>query len=413
MTNRPDLVIDADGHVSETNGTYERIDPRYRERRPIYTEVSKGNVTRLIDSRVGGPEEEQGFFHPALGGGAGVAFMWRRAGTYNPWARLPDLDADNTDVTVMYPTHELPLTVTADVGFAAARAHVYNDWLYDFCQVCPDRLKGVAIVPLQDVGMAVEELHRAVTELGMVAVQIGCTVRQDTLLSNVRLNPFWEAAEQLDVPVAIHGPALPSFLRSYFDIHRPDHVLEANHIAHAFGQMLACSNVITSGVLERFPKLRVAFLEAGAGWVPYWMHRMDEYNEVAPERWSSLSAKPSEYIKGGRVFFSCEPDDEELLYFLEHVGEHAMLFASDYLHRDALFVGEIGHDGKPYEGTVAAVLSREGIPDSAKHKMLLDNSMAFCKFDKAKLGRIGSPVTRQEPEEVRQAVMPGTISARI
>ena len=88
-------------------------------------------------------------------------------------------------------------------------------------------------------------------------------------------------------------------------------------MAHAFAQMMACSNVVTSGVLERVPDLRIAFLEAGGGWVPYWMNRMDEYNEVAPERWANLSAKPSEYIKSGRVFFSCEPGDEFIPHFIE------------------------------------------------------------------------------------------------
>src|SRR5256885_7425556 len=99
---------------------------------------------------------------------------------------------------------------------------------------------------------------------------------------------------------------------------------------------------------------------------------MDEYNEVAPERWAHISAKPSEYVKSGRVFFSCEPGDEFIPFFIDHVGEDAMLFASDYLHFDALFVGEPGHDGHPYPGTVATLLGRKDVPDSAKRKMLLD-----------------------------------------
>ena len=136
-------------------------------------------------------------------------------------------------------------------------------------------------------------------------------------------------------------------------------------------------NIVTGGVLEQFQRLKVAFLEAGAGWVPYWMHRMDEYNEVAPERWAHISAKPSEYIKGGRVFFSCEPGDEFIPFFVDHVGEDAMIFASDYLHFDALFVGEPGHDGNPYPGTVATLLGRKDVSDSAKRKML---STAACAF---------------------------------
>ncbi|PYN72641.1 MAG: hypothetical protein DMD96_34370 [Candidatus Rokuibacteriota bacterium] len=409
-----DLVIDGDGHVIEVNETYERIDPKYRERRPVYTQASRGNIVRLVDGKVWGPDTECGFVgvNGNLPPPKGKATHYRRMGTYNPWARLADMDRDQIDVAVIYPTDELPLTVTHDAGFAAARARVYNDWLHDYCEVCPQRLKGIGIVALQDVPGAIEEMHRAVTQLKMVGIQIGCTVREDTLLSDARLTDFWAEAERLNVAVAVHGPALPSLFRSYFDVNRPDHMLEASHMAHTFAQMLACSNIITSGVLERFRNLRIAFLEAGAGWVPYWIHRMDEYNEVAPERWAHISAKPSEYVRSGRVFFSCEPGDEFIPLFLEHVGEDAMLFASDYLHFDALFVGETGHDGNPYPGTVASLLRRKDVPDSAKRKMLLDNSLKFYGMDKAKLGRRGTPVTRPEPDEVRRATMPGTVSAR-
>ena len=409
-----DLVIDGDGHVIEVNETYERIDPKYRERRPVYTQASRGNIVRLVDGKVWGPDTECGFVgvNGNLPPPKGKAIHYRRMGTYNPWARLADMDRDQIDVAVIYPTDELPLTVTHDAGFAAARARAYNDWLHDYCEVCPQRLKGIGLVALQDVPGAIEEMHRAVTQLKMVGIQIGCTVREDTLLSDVRLTDFWAEAERLNVAIAVHGPALPSLFRSYFDVNRPDHMLEASHMAHTFAQMLACSNIITGGVLERFRQLRIAFLEAGAGWVPYWIHRMDEYNEVAPERWAHISAKPSEYVRSGRVFFSCEPGDEFIPFFLEHVGEDSMLFASDYLHFDALFVGETGHDGNPYPGTVASLLGRKDVPDSAKRKMLLDNSLKFYGMDKAKLGRRGMPIARPEPEEARRATVPGTISAR-
>lgn len=411
----PNLVIDGDGHVVEVNATYATLDPAYRQRRPIYTQASEGNIVRLIDGKVWGPQAEGGFV--GVNGNVfppfGKAFHYRRMGTYNAWARLADMDCDGIDVAVLYGTDELPLTVTPDAGFAHARARAYNDWLHGYCEVCPSRLKGIGVVALQDVDLAIEEMNRAVRDLHMVGIQIGCTVREDTLLSDPRLEPFWAEAEALDVAVAVHGPALPGFFRSYFDVNRPDHMLEASHMAHAFAQMLACSNVITSGVLERHPTLRIAFLEAGAGWVPYWMQRMDEYNEVARERWPHISAKPSEYIKGGRVFFSCEPGDELIPFFLEHVGENAMLFASDYLHFDALFVGEPGHDGQPYPGTVATLRARNDIAASARIKMSLDNSVNFYHLEAAELGRIGTPVSIEETDEARNAVLPGTISARL
>src|SRR5438128_6819231 len=254
MTDRPEVVMAVDGRVTEGDATYERIDPEYRERRPRYTQASRGYIVRLVDGKVWGPDTDIGFVgvNGNLGPPKGKAIHYRRMGTYNPWARLSDMDKDQIDTAVIYPTDELPLTVTLDGGFAAARARAYNDWLHDYCEVCPQRLKGVGLVALQDVRGAIGEIHRAMRRLNMVAITSVCTVREDTLLSDARLTPFWAEAERLNVAVAVHGPALPSLFRSYFDINRPDHMLEASHMAHTFAQMLACSYIITSGILERF-----------------------------------------------------------------------------------------------------------------------------------------------------------------
>ena len=411
---KPDIVIDGDGHVVEIDQTYDSIDPEYYAKRPMLREASRGHLVRLQEGRVWGQNGEAGFAGNNVGSfPPGVLdYLYRRAGTYNPWARLPDMDADSIDVGVLYSSYELPLTVMPDSGYAVARAAAYNNWIHEYCSAAPRRLKGVGLVALQDLDAAIAELDRC-ADLGMVAVQVGCTVGEDTLLSDERLNPFWQEAERLNMPVAVHGPALPGFFRSYFDVFRQDHMLEVAHMAHAFAQMLACSNIITSGVLERFSKLKVAFLEAGSGWVPYWMHRMDEYQEVAPNRWAGITATPSEYIKSGRVFFSCEPGDTDLPYFLENIGDQSMLFASDYLHFDALFPGEIGHDGNPYPGTVKTLLAREDIPEKSKEKMLYENSVAFYRFGSDDLGQIGDEISRKEPKQMRELSVPGTVGARV
>ena len=78
-----------------------------------------------------------------------------------------------------------------------------------------------------------------------------------------------------------------------------------------------------------------------------------------------------------------------------------MLFASDYLHFDALFVGETGHDGLPYPGTVATLMERDDISDKARTKMVLDNSIKFYKLKESDLGAIGDPLAREEPEKAR------------
>ena len=130
--------------------------------------------------------------------------------------------------------------MTRDGGFAAARAQAYNDWLHDYCEVCPSRLKGVGLVALQDVPGAIAEMHRAVSRLNMVAIQIGHCARGHPAERRAAHRLLGEA-DRLGVPIAVHGPALPSLFRSYFDLNRPDHMLEASHMAHTFAQMLACS----------------------------------------------------------------------------------------------------------------------------------------------------------------------------
>ena len=92
-----------DMHVIEVNETYERIDPKYRERRPVYTEAAKGYIVRLVDGKVWGPDTECGFVgvNGNLGPPKGKAIHYRRMGTYNPWARLADMDRDQLDVAVI------------------------------------------------------------------------------------------------------------------------------------------------------------------------------------------------------------------------------------------------------------------------------------------------------------------------
>src|SRR2546423_5925804 len=114
MTDKPELVIDGDGHVVEVDETYEGIDPKYRERRPRYTQAGRGYIVRLVDGKVWGPGQDIGFVgvNGNLPPPKGKAIHYRRAGTYNPWARLADMDKDQLDVAVHLSTHQPPPTRT-------------------------------------------------------------------------------------------------------------------------------------------------------------------------------------------------------------------------------------------------------------------------------------------------------------
>src|SRR2546423_5117789 len=105
--------------------------------------------------------------------------------------------------------------------------------------------------------------------------------------------------------------------------------------------MIQVSSMVMGGVFERFPKLRVAFLEAGVGWVPFMMDRLDRSYDV----WSGrkykefsewLKKKPSEYIRSGRIYFNCEGDEDTLPYALKRIRPNVLMFASDFPHETNL-----------------------------------------------------------------------------
>ena len=115
--------------------------------------------------------------------------------------------------------------------------------------------------------------------------------------------------------------------------------IQAHTCSHAFGQMRQITSMVFEGVPERFPKLKLAFLEAGCGWAPYWMERMDdEYAKRAAEA-PALKKEPSAYCRSGNIFFSCEADEWLLPQALKLVGENQIVYASDFPHWDNSYPG--------------------------------------------------------------------------
>ncbi|MBF8253969.1 MAG: putative TIM-barrel fold metal-dependent hydrolase, partial [Deltaproteobacteria bacterium] len=90
--------------------------------------------------------------------------------------------------------------------------------------------------------------------------------------------------------------------------------------------------VVAGGLLERFSRLKFAFMEAGCGWVPYWMERLDEHFEFLQPTVPWLTKPPSEYMKSGQMFYAFEMDEKMLPYVAEFVGAERLVFATDYNH---------------------------------------------------------------------------------
>jgi uncharacterized protein len=251
-----------------------------------------------------------------------------------PGGHIAAMDRLGLDVAFLYPTLALYLVGfdPLEPGLGAAFAAAYNDWLRGYCSHDPARLRGVGLVSTHDPARMAGEVER-VAGFGWTAVMILPNVVGGRGLSDPAYEPFWSTCERLSVGVAVHAAThtrLPTAGKGRFETQFALHAC-----AHPMEQMMALLALIEGGVLERHPGLRVAFLESGCGWLPYWLHRLDtiEYAHYSGEVLDTVKRKPSAYFKR-QCFVVIEPDEPYLPAFVEQLGADNLLFGTDFPHGD-------------------------------------------------------------------------------
>lgn len=332
-------IIDADMHLRDDEGELRKFlaEPFNRRARLLF------------------PREN---FDRSLGGALGRQDV-------NNKIQLEDMDAEHIETAILYPTNGLFIGEVREKEFSVALCQAYNDWVADYCRLDPHRLKAVAIVPVQDPDAAARELERAVG-LGLVGAMIPTYCRVGPRNPGDRwMDPIYAAAQNLKVPVAMHatGGLNPSNDRfaTFLQVHVFSHVPE---------QMAAVTGVLLGGVLERFPKLSIGFMEAGCGWIPFWLEHMDEEYELRRSEAPELKAKPSEYVQHGSVYFGVEPEERAIPQIAALIGEDRLLYASDYPHWDS-----------EWPNTTKTILDRSDLSEGLKQKLLGDNARKFYGLD--------------------------------
>ena len=290
------------------------------------------------------------------------------AASYDARSQLRAMDAAGIELAFLYPTQGLYAAAVDDLpgDLAIAVCRAYNRWIVDFCAHAPERLRPAGLLALQDPVLAAQEARR-LTGDGFHAV----FVRPDPVAGRTLDHPdheqVWAACEQGGLAVGVHegvGSHLPSAgdrFQGFFACHTAAHPVE---------QMLALLSLVVGGVLERHPRLHVAFLEAGCGWLPYWLWRMDEHWEatrgVAGE--ADVPLPPSAYFRR-QCWIACDPEEPDLARVIDLVGADRLVFGSDYPHPD-----------HAWPGTVEAMRAAR-IPDEAKRKILRDNPLALYRLE--------------------------------
>ena len=317
-------LVSADNHVFEPVGLWqERLPAQFRERGPR-VETRGDWVVMAIE---GMPDRKLTRTNGAPRAGNGDS---AHAGGADPEQRLRDMELDGVVAEVIYPTFGLFIDMIPAPDLQMACAQVYNNWLAESFLFRPEVFVPAAVVPVRDVASAAAELARVV-ELGFKAAMIPTTPPEGLPYNRPDFDPLWKIASAARMPLSLHTGtgALPQQERG------PGGAV----INYAKVGLLSAETLCyfsASGVLERFPDLRLVFVETGAGWLAYCCERMDEAF-AEHEQWVSpkLAQPPSHYAKS-QCFVTLGADRAPLLA-REITGVDPLLWASDYPHPEGTF----------------------------------------------------------------------------
>jgi uncharacterized protein len=361
-------LIDAEMHVMEPVDLWERyIDPEFATRAPRRLDERRWDIRTLVEGEI--MAAMPGGDWPALTDAEEKALAERYAEeiarNFDPESQVRAMDKEGLDLAILFPTSAMYVTAFTrmDSRFAAAACRAYNDWLYDYIQAAdPKRMYGAAAISPHEIESAVAETRRSVTRLGMKTVFLRPNIYNDRPWHDAYYDPLWSVCQELNVPIGFHETTGSRMKAAGTDRFKN---MGIAHIAtHSMEQMLACMDVIMGGVMERFPRLRFAFLEGQCGWLPFWLDRMDEHYEWREPygEMTHLSMPPSEYFRR-QGFCAVECDEEFVAHVVAAVGDDNLVTTTDYPHGDAKYP-------KAMDRFLALPLSEQ-----SKKKILWDNAL--------------------------------------
>ncbi|MCH8108108.1 MAG: amidohydrolase [Chloroflexi bacterium] len=373
-------IFDSDTHVGPQADILERyLSAADRERLQGFAEFRRENRrtghftynfnTRQYTRRIGDPEAR-----PAVPGEYMTGFTAQHKQPPNPLAeddpaeRLKDMDLEGVDVNLLLPSGWFGVwTSQPDLALESSQYAAYHRWMDDYCAPFPDRLTGVILCSCRDVESAVSEINRWGKSRWAMAVFAYAPFGKP--LDHPDLEPIWSAAAEHDLSVVLHTftvapPYAPGGLDTW------DNLWLQRSAAHPWCGMRNMASIIGSGVMDRYPELRVGVLEAGHGWLPFWIKRLDEHAHSIAAALPPLKHKPSEYVASGRYFQSIEMSEGEdvTMSVIDLLGEDILMYASDYPHGESWF---------PI--SVDTVMGWERIPERAKKKLFWDNAVNFYR----------------------------------
>lgn len=342
-------AIDADGHVLEPPDLWERhLEPSLRPRAIRIRKDERGLEYLEIDGRpsklvrrgmpagLGLMDRIGGIVHEREAKTGLLYCDLAPLGAMDPAERVRRLDLENIERALLYPTLSiLWIAECEDEALAQAYVRAYNRWIVEFCADSGGRLVPIAQLSLGDPAAAERELRRAAAD-GARGVWAPTFAWSRKPLGHPDHHRVFAAAAELGLPFGVHPGfepkwALPGRFGDYTSAEHAFflNVTAPDAVRHAF------TSLFEYGVPELFPELKIVVLEAGAGWIGYWLDRMDAVWATAQGRAvrQRLPEKPSAYFRR-QCWISADPDESTLAPIIEAVGPERFFWASDFPHPD-------------------------------------------------------------------------------
>lgn len=358
-------VISADSHVLEPSEIYvERMLKKFRDVAPKVVR-NPGNregefwifqdqpLVTAVEGFFAGPSRDS--YDEIAEHLKTASYQNRFPGSYDPSARLKDMEKDGTIAEVMYPTYPLGLFTVKDAELQRDLFRVYNDWLAEFCSYAPNSLIGLGLISIWDIDKAVLEIRRC-AKIGLRGIVV-ISYPPENLGYNQRIyDPLWAEAESNGTPISLH--AFTGYGIEDSSLHPRFRHACLHHAAQR-----SLTQMIYYGVFDRFPDLKVVLAEFDIGWVPHFLwladdkYRMRHENpDITPQK------KPSDYFRAN--VFADFIDDPIGLKNTDIIGEDNYMWSNDYPHWESSWPRSQEYIERNFDG----------VSEDIKRKITRDNA---------------------------------------
>ena len=374
----PAMILSSDSHVFEPPDLWTtRIDAAFRDRAPRMQRTDGADQLVVeADQVISGigliSNAGARFEAPETISGQG-RFEDVPRGGYDPVQHLRDMEVDGVAGEVLYPSQGLFYFRVADTALMSAIFRAYNDWLAEFCKTDASRLKGIAMINLDDVQDGIRELERA-ARLGLGGAMITEYPLEHRRYDQPEYEPFWAAAQALGMPLSLHtATRRQGKIRGAGDKTLRD---ASSRATKAFYPALSMCDLIFSGVFERYPRLTLAIVEFELAWAPHVLTSMDyTYRERHGEAIYRFKdgMRPSDFFHRNVVLSFQE--DAIGIRLRDAIGVDNMMWGSDYPHSESTFPRS--------REILKAILA--GVPDDEQAKIVGGNTARVYRFDVARV----------------------------